>query len=339
MAALARMAEAAGAPPTRLMADIAALSIGPGRIAFSDYERLRLYDADFWAPADRRQVVGARRARELALRANFRHDWFGFAANRVALAAYLAVHGLPGLRLEAVYAPGLATPGAQVLRGRDELRDFLEARAGRPLVARAAEGEAMRVMSACDGAEAAAQIDRLVDELDDNAGLGWFFHEPHRAHPALARKTAGRLPTLRLLTLTSAGEPMVIRAVFGVPGPERIVGRMDLKTGRTVALMRADAPEHVTSPKALAAPDWAAIKALAVEGARLLSPFGLLGWDIAPTAEGPVILGVTPTPDVALHQLVDRRGLLDALFLAFLDERRRLAADHAERLRLETASA
>src|SRR5215472_15821330 len=119
MAALARMADLAGAPPTRLMADMAALSLGPGRIAFSDYERLRLYDADFWGQADRRQVAGARRARELALRANFRHDWFGLASNRIALATYLAAHGLPVPKIEAIFAPGLATPGPLVLRSRD----------------------------------------------------------------------------------------------------------------------------------------------------------------------------------------------------------------------------
>jgi len=125
MASLARMAEAAGVPPTGLLADLAALSLGPGRIAFADYERLLLYDTDFWGQADRRQVVGSRRARELALRANFRRDWFGLAANRIALATYLAAYGLPGPRLAAIYAPGLATPGALVLRGRDELREFL----------------------------------------------------------------------------------------------------------------------------------------------------------------------------------------------------------------------
>src|SRR5579859_560318 len=100
LTAITRMAEAAGAPPTRLMADIAALSLGPGHIAFSDYERLRLYDASFWDKADRRQAVGARHGRELAMRANFRHDWFALASNRVALATYLAAHGLPGLKIE-----------------------------------------------------------------------------------------------------------------------------------------------------------------------------------------------------------------------------------------------
>jgi len=67
MAAIARMAEAAGLPSTRLMAEFAALAVGPGRIDFSDFERLRLYDDAFWGGHDRRRLVGARRAHELAL--------------------------------------------------------------------------------------------------------------------------------------------------------------------------------------------------------------------------------------------------------------------------------
>src|SRR5450432_3143264 len=75
MAAIARMAEAAGVPPTRLMTDFATLAIGPGRIDFSDYERLRLYDEAFWGQAaDRRSIVGAKRGHELAMAINFRHD-------------------------------------------------------------------------------------------------------------------------------------------------------------------------------------------------------------------------------------------------------------------------
>lgn len=68
------------------------------------------------------------------------------------------------------------------------------------------------------------------------------------------------------------------------------------------------------------------VRAVAAEGARLFTQFGLIGWDIAPTLDGPVILGLDPAPDLDLHQLADRRGALEPEFLAFLAERRTLAA-------------
>ena len=176
MGALVRMAEAVGAPPTRLMADFASLSFGPGRIAFSDYESLRLYDEDFWAGEDRRWVAGARRAREIALQANFRHDWFGIVENRLALGAYLAAHGLPTVPLEAVYSAGLATPSANVLRTRDELRRFLESRKGEPIVGVPVEGGRPRRVL---GGEQDLEIDRLIEDICDNHADGYL---PGRRH-------------------------------------------------------------------------------------------------------------------------------------------------------------
>src|SRR5579872_2635407 len=142
MEAIARMAEAAGVPPTRLMTDFATLAVGPGRIDFSDYERLRLYDEAFWgAAADRRAIVGARRGRELALAVNFRHDCLALASDRLASNAYLSAHGLPTIPILAIYRAGLASPGRSLIRTRDELRAFLDSHADRPLVAQPVEGD------------------------------------------------------------------------------------------------------------------------------------------------------------------------------------------------------
>src|SRR5271168_206715 len=120
MSAIARMAEAAGVPPTRLMTDFAQLAIGPGRIDFSDYERMRLYDEALWGHTDRRAMVGARRGRELARAANFRHDCFALASDHLAADAYLSAHGLPTVPILAIYRAGLATPGGRLIRTRDE---------------------------------------------------------------------------------------------------------------------------------------------------------------------------------------------------------------------------
>src|SRR5476651_868394 len=103
MGQIARMAEAAGVPPTRLMTDFAQLAIGAGRIDFADYERLRLYDDAFWSAGDRRQAVGSRRGRELALLANFRHDYLALATDRLAANAYLSAHGLPTVPVLAIF--------------------------------------------------------------------------------------------------------------------------------------------------------------------------------------------------------------------------------------------
>jgi hypothetical protein len=337
MGMIARMAEAAGLPPTRLMRDFAALSFGPGRIGLSDYDSLRLYDEAFWGSADRRAVVGRRRGRELCLQANYRRDCFGLAANRLAGGAYLAAHGLPAVPVEAIYREGLATPAAHVLRTRDELRRFLETASGSALVGRPVTGGPARTIVA----RTPAQIDRVVEALGETPAAGYLFHPWIAPHPEIAPLTGGRLASVRLLTMTGEQGPKVFRALWKLPNR---LAQLDLKTGQVVRVAAkpgADAGDPRRTPQGAVAllgariPGWEALKAAAVEAARLLGELALAGWDVAPSVGGPVILGFTPTPNLSCHQFVERRGLLDADFLAFLEAQRRAGADHAEQLRLE----
>jgi hypothetical protein len=328
MGAIARMAEAAGVPPSRLLRDFAGLSLGPGRVSLADYDELRLYDEAFWAGADRREVVGRRRARELCRQANYRRDYFGLASNRLAGFAYLAAHGLPVVPVEAIYREGLATPSPHVLRTRDELRGFLLKAAGRRLVGRPVDGGRAREVIV----KTPTQIDRLVDDLGETPQRGYLFQTWIAPHPQVARATGGALSAIRLLTLTADGGPRVFRALWKLP--DRLA-ELDLRTGKVVRVTprrdigdRPDRPQHPAVVGA-AIPDWEALKATASEAARLLGELALVGWDIAPAKEGPVILGFTPTPDLVSHQLAECRGLLDGELLAFLETQRRLGAEHA----------
>ena len=330
MSAIARMAEAAGVPPTRLMTDFATLAIGPGRIDFSDYERLRLYDEAFWgqAAADRRSLIGARRGHELALAVNFRHDCFALASDQLAANSYLSAHGLPTVPILAIYRAGLASPGRGLLRTREELRDFLERRAGTPLIAQPVEGGRVRALFAPNG-DARADIDRLLDEVRDAGETSWLI-QPHLApHPDAAPGDGQRLAPVRLLAVNGEYGPLVLRAYWRLGGRDDIVASLDLDSGAVLAVFPAGSPHRAqAAPARFAVPEWPSLKATAVEAMRLMGQFGLIGWDVAPTTEGPVIVALDPTPDLELHQLADRRGLIDAWFHDFIADRRRLAAEH-----------
>lgn len=321
-ARLARMAEAGAMPVSRLIADVAALAIGAGHVGLADYERLRLYDAAFWDGAERREVVGAWQSRRIARIANFRRDCLGLAADRLASSAYLAAHGLPAVPTLAVFHAGLAAPGATLLRTRDELRQFLAAHIHHPLVVRPAEGAGLRVLFADYGLDPHVEIDRLLEWTADRPGVSWLIQ------PRIAAASGERLTPVRLLTLAGERGAKLLRAAWRLGGRDDLVASLDPRTGAALTLAPAAAPQRVRpAPPDLAVPGWAALKATAVEGARLLGQFGLLGWDIAAGADGPVILGLDPAPDLDLHQLADRRGLLDRELRAFLAERRRAGAE------------
>ena len=327
MGAFARMAELVGVPPTRLMRDFAGLSFGPGRVSIGDYERLRLYDEAFWAGGDRRAVVGAKRGREIALQVNFRHEWLGLTQNRLVWGAYLAAHGLPVIPTLAIYTEGLATPSRLLLRTREELRAFLEEQPDRPLVGRPAEGgQATAIVG-----RAASAIEHLVDDICENHGPGYLFQPLVAPDARIAPLTDGRLAAVRLVTVAGDRGPRVVRALWRLSGAPDAVAPIDLRSGQ---ITRVSARSPVSGARI---PDWEAVKAAAVETARLLRHLPMLGFDVAPSEAGPVIVGLTATPDLALLQLADRRGLLDADFVNFLESQRRLAAEHVEQAKADAA--
>jgi hypothetical protein len=327
MGAFARMAELVGVPPTRLMRDFAGLSFGPGRVSIGDYERLRLYDDAFWAGADRRTVVGARRGREIALQVNFRHEWLGLTENRLVWGAYLAAHGLPVIPTLAIYTEGLATPSRQLLRTREELRAFLAEQPDCPLVGRPAEGgHATAIVG-----RAASAIDHLVDDICDHHGAGYLFQPLIAPDARIAPLTEGRLAAVRLVTVAGDHGPRVARALWRTSAAADAVVPIDLRSGQ---ITRVSARSPMSGVRM---PDWEALKAAAVETARLLRHLPMLGFDVAPSESGPVIVGLSATPDLALHQLADRRGLLELDFVQFLESQRRLAAEHAEQAKADAA--
>jgi hypothetical protein len=322
--AVARMADAAGVSMSRLAFDYARLAIGPGRIMPSDFEALRLYDSDLWGGVDLGTVVGAARGRRLVQVANFRRDCLVLANDRLAANAYLAAHGLPVVPTLAVYHAGVAAPGHALLRTRDELRQFLVSHAGRPLIAQPAEAGSARLLFVDPDRDPTPQIDRLLDHVGDAPGVSWLIQPLTPPHPDITPPRGARPTPVRLLTLAGERGAKVFRAVWRLGGSEDLVASLDLKTGAVRGVAPSRAPHRSWAPPpGLAVPDWATLKAAAVEGARLFAQFGVLGWTVAPTADGPVILGVDAEPGFELCQLADRRGVLDAEFLAFLAERRR----------------
>ena len=142
-------------------------------------------------------------------------------------------------------------------------------------------------------------------------------------HPALARLTSGALPTVRALTcLNEAGDPELVAAVFrmsfgtnrtvdnihagglacGVTLDEGVLGRAsnlgsDAKIGWHAAHPTTGAPIA-----GMRLPLWPELKALAVQAHRAFDDRVYVGWDIAITEDGPVVVEGNGSPDMDLMQ-------------------------------------
>lgn len=138
---------------------------------------------------------------------------------------------------------------------------------------------------------------------------GWVVQERIVQHPVLAALHPQSVNTVRIVTLCGAdGAPEVIAAVFrmGTAGAEvdnttggGIVAPVDLDTGRCgAATSRFRISEHAVHPQTgmqiegLELPQWPAVVSLVVRAHERLPFPRTLGWDVAVTESGPVILEV-----------------------------------------------
>lgn len=200
--------------------------------------------------------------------------------------------------------------------------------AGRALVAKPADGEGG------DGVEmlgSFASADDLRVRLP--AGLrgrraAMLIQPRIETHPALAGLALDALPTVRIVTmLDEAGAPEAVSATLrfaSVPGAVvdnmkagGLIAAVDLASGTLgLACKGYGGGDHAAHPvtgapiAGVVLPGWAASKALAVRAhATAFADYTLIGWDIAMTPDGPLLIEGNGKPGVLMPQRAARRGL------------------------------
>jgi hypothetical protein len=107
-----------------------------------------------------------------------------------------------------------------------------------------------------------------------------------------------------------------------------MVAEVDVDTGRLVKCRRGSGlnsewvEKHPTSGLTFSGyqiPHWAETKALAARAHDLFPEFGVFGWDVAVTPEGPLIIECNANPFHALYQIATGRGILNNEFKPRLD--------------------
>jgi hypothetical protein len=157
--------------------------------------------------------------------------------------------------------------------------------------------------------------------------------------PAVAHLSSGALCTARIITIRPPeGEPELVCAVYRMAAGGQstdnfsiagIAASVDLRTGRLGAAVRSD-PRLVVAPVA-AHPDtgaiiegtrlpwWPEAKALALDAHAKLSAMACVGWDVALTASGPLLIEANWAPGARLAQAPSGVPLGGTNFMRYLD--------------------
>ncbi len=356
-AALLKIAAASKTSPLKIMRDYVGLAFGPGKISFQDYVRLRLFDPEFWAGADRRMVAGAQRSAAFYYNINYRHDWWGLLENKIAADSYLAAYGIPTIPVVAIYHAHLRTGAAMVAADERRLREILSDEANYPLFGKPTEEQQslgaaglyryLPQEQSLETHDGRVPLDAFVEQLRTHYTKGYLFQKLVSPHAAIRAVCGDRLATVRIITIVNEAGPKVFRACWKIPAGNNtadnywrqgnLLARLDITEGAVLRVLSGSGLDlqqierHPDSGAALIGfriPHWQRMIDTVIEAARLMHHVPLIGWDVAVLDAGPAIVEMNERPDFMLPQLADSRGIMEPELTELMTAQQKNAAEH-----------
>lgn len=336
---LAATAKAAGVGPFRLMMDVRKLRKEPNKMDFPAYVADRLYRSDLTAD-DRKSFVSARGSAAInfkmsPLEATFKRD---FLRDKVTYTQLIKSLGFPTTETQAYVSKTRNLGNFPVLRSAEAVENFLRNDAkypifGKPNYGYGSHGSAL--LTGCSGDTVTlgngreANISDLADEICRDFEKGYLFQSAIVQHPGLRKIAGNAIATLRVVTVIEQHDPSLLYALWKIPSPKamsdnfwqdgNMLARLDVTSGQTTACVCGTGFEHSqmdTHPSndapliGVQLPYWSEVQDLVVRAHALYPEFGVIGWDIALTDQGPLIVEANDNPDHTLYQHVSGMGIL-----------------------------
>ena len=349
---LAQIAKLAGRSQLSVAWEALRLRFGPGTFSFNEYVGLQLFESSI---PKKSAFVGFHAAQKIWMQANFRADLFGLVNNKLAADVLFAAHGFPVLQTVALFRQNVGLDSPFLIHNAQELRQFLITNPHYPLFGKPISGHQSLGTTSIERYDASQNclitstghplsLDAYMAYVLAQADQGYLFQRRAVPHKTVRDICGNRLATVRVLTIVTNKEARLHRACWKIPAginvadnfwrSGNLLAQLNLNNGEVLRVIcqNENGIEHITHhPETgeklvgLTIPNWQEVTRLALEACKVIDGFALVGWDIAPTDDGAVLVELNETPDFRLHQLSDRQGILDAPFLAFLNERKKIS--------------
>ena len=339
-----------GRSPNQQVGEMARLAFGPGKLSMDEYFAMRLFDDQALGATDKKAFLGLDAMRKVWMKANHNQEWWGIMREKLAITALLGAYGFPVIPTLALYSNSLHLPATRMLETRAALRAFLMEAAsyplfGKPMDEKQSLGTAS--LTGCDGARGVLKtiggeelgLEAYLDTVCERYGQGYIFQQRVQPHADVRAIAGERLATVRVMTILTRQGPELLRAAWKIPAGRNaadnfwragnLLCQLDLVTGTVLRCVSGGSigqKEHTVHPDSGAqiagvkVPMWEALTQTALSAARVLKDTPLIGWDMAATDAGALIVEPNFTPDFILPQIADRRGMMDERMKAFLAE-------------------
>lgn len=326
--------------------EMMALRRAEGKLSAEEYLGNRLFDTRF-SKDDKRRFLGIQAEVNMDRLCNPSFKGRAGVHDKIIFAAMMAELGFPVPRPLGFVHPTRSSFIARDLRDKEALLDFLRELDGpvfgKPVDSRWSLGTASLdgyqpdddCVTLLGGEEIGADV--FADQVMGFANKGYLFQERLVPHPEIARLAGPAIGTVRLLTGNLAGKRELLDCVWKfVAGGNvannfwrdgNMLAEIDAETGtvtRVASGLAHESQTHEEHPNTgetlpgFTIPFWNEAVALVLQAASVLPDLRLIGWDIAITPGGPVIVEANTLPAFNLHQVASGKGIMKGRFEAFV---------------------
>ena len=329
---------------TRLKQFIEILNLrkGPGKLSGREYYDYRLFEKRF-SSKQQKTFAGTWIRNDVWIFQD--PQWCGVGSDKLLSYLVLDALGLPIAPVKAIYGAQRYYPNAEILKSPEDLLTFLRNKENYPFFSKPSAGAFGR--NTCYAKSYDESSDSILTtngkniRVEDFSSIklpnelgGFLFQEIIKPHPDLSNCIGERVATARIITMRTENGVRIHRAAFRIPVGNNITDNfnlgsggngfsdIDIETGRLGKMhvglglsLRAltEHPDTKQSVEGFHLPHWEQVLAVIKQGQESLFGLPAIGWDIAFTETGPVIVEFNTNPGYALLQATGR-GFLDEEF-------------------------
>lgn len=348
--AIVKVARKYNVSPFRQMREMLSLQWGRGKMELHEYYSSGCFDPALTSD-QKSEFVGEKGSYRLNKKLSPIRSTptRAFIRNKVLYCALLQRLGFSTPETQAVVLKNHSYGSIHALRSIKDIEKFFTDVAVYPLFGKPMEG------SKSVGSVFIKDIDREVGQLLFANGqkfsvtdlskeifeafeAGFIFQTAIDQHPEMRRITGDAVGTLRVVTIRKESGVEVLYSLWKIPSPEAMsdnfwqagsmVAEVDVGTGKVSKCKKGsglDAEWIDTHPvnggvfSGHQIPHWEGTKEIAIEAHKLFPEFGVFGWDIAVTQDGPLIVECNANPFHSLYQLSTGLGILNEGLKPHLD--------------------
>lgn len=350
-----------GVSPFKQFRQMLRLWASKNRVEFTHYYKNAIYRTEL-SRDEKRQFVGERGSYLLnnRLSPHMVSNLRPFVRDKVFYGAMLDQLGYPTPKIQAVASHIRDYGNIATLREIPQIEAFLLNDARYPLFVKPEEG------SGSVGSALIVELDResrelvlsngtridlraFAAEVLDDYAEGFLFQDAVIQHKALTDVAGRAVGTIRVVTVMADDTPQILYTLWKIPSPKAMsdnywqsgsmLAEIDTASGLLQQCRRGAGPDQETIEThpvsgatfpGLQMPHWDEVKRVALAAHKLLPQFGVFGWDIAITDDGPVIIECNANPHHMLYQLATGKGILNDAFAPVLKR----VEDRSHKLRL-----